>query len=234
MRMVFILTAARCRFIFVIVLFLSIQNLHAVDFPGPQKALSTVDRYNSFSWDSKAGGWVQLKDVKTIHSTYDVKGRILVQELRYDKNKLLEKTVYKYSKSGWTKTTYNHLNKVTRTAQVSVTSNKVTETVFRPDKSIWEKSVWEKDGDGRPVKTELFDGSGDLVWQIAYEYNEKRNCTKISYRNSNNTIAFESDFEYGNEDAQGNWTTRKEFASYADVNHRGRDVIYRSIAYAKK
>ncbi len=233
MRMLFHNALFNLRAIVLLCIFLITPLMHAVDFAGPKKAISVTDRYDSISWDLKAGGWVRLKDVKTITTTYDASGRILAQEIRYDKNLLIEKTVYAYSKTGWTKTTYNHENKVARTAEAAVTGGRVVETTFDPEKNVWQKITWEKDANGNPYESELFDGADGLVWRMHYEYDERGNCTKISYRNPDGSIAFESDFEYEGADAKGNWTSRTEYCTYADVNRRGHDVINRSISYAK-
>jgi hypothetical protein len=206
--------------------------LQAFDTIGPKFAKSSIQQYNSFSWDTKAGGWFELKDVKTVTETYDKNGRVLTREISYDKGKLLEKTVYTYSEEGFHRSVYDSEKKVTRTAETVIEEHRVTETIYYPDKSVYTKIISYTDDGGLPQKSELYDARGKLVWRVAFKYDEKKNCTAASYYNPDGSLAFESQFEYAKEDKKGNWTERTEYCAYGDVGSRAKDKAYRTIEYA--
>jgi hypothetical protein len=206
--------------------------LYAFDFPVPTGVKKIVYNFSSYSWDNSAG-WIELKDIKTITETFNQKGKILTREISHLKNVLIEKTAYSYSGDGYRKTTYNVKNAITRYSEVIRDGSDLVETVYGADAALYAKFVSETDSAGLPQKTEHYDQAGTLVWRIVYEYDEKNNYTSIFNYNPDGSLAFESSFDYQDEDAAGNWTTRIESGSYADVGNRTKDIVRRKIAYAK-
>ncbi len=205
--------------------------LHAIDFASPKEAKSSVEKYSSYSWDVKAGGWGELADVKAVSETYDEQGRITKRELSYGKGTLIERTLYEYSKTGIRKTTYTGNDTVIRSSRITIDGAARTEIVSFPDNRLFAKIVSVIDESGRIETSEEYDASLTLVFMISFEYDGDGNCTTATYRNSDGSIAFESTFEYGKRDENGNWLERTEICSYADVGYRKKDIARREIQY---
>ncbi len=121
-----------------------------------------------------------------------------------------------------------------RISKIAIEGTKRTETICFPDNSQYGKIVSVADDSGAILSSEQFDGSDSLVFTIAYQYDDKGNCTTATYRNPDGTIAFESAFEYGKSDEKGNWLERTEYCSYADVGNRIKDTAQRKIEYAEE
>lgn len=218
---------------YVISLILIAGSSGAIDFPGPDAAISTVENFNSYSWDNTAGGWAELKNVKAVSMTFDKEKRALTRRITYDNGTLMEKTVYRYSANFIKKETFNHENKLIRYSESVTVDGKTTETVYFPNNSVFEKTILSFGAGGLPQKSEQYDSGGGLTWIVTYSYDDKKNCTGASYFNADGSAAFESYFEYGKPDKNGNWTVRTEYCTYADVGNRPKEISYRTIVYAE-
>jgi len=214
----------------VLFLLISAAAAHAVDFPAPAKAKTIVQVFHSYSWDNTAG-WVVLEGVKSLRETFDAEGRILSRELFHEGSVPIETTRYEYSETGHRRTTYNGKSQVVRYASVEKTDGGARETIHRPDGAIVAIYETEFDRDGSPLLSEYRDPQGWLVWRIAYSYDRKRDCTMVSYCNPDGSLAFLSTYRYEGADEAGNWSTRTEYAAYADVKTRPKDIVSRSVEY---
>jgi hypothetical protein len=214
----------------VLFLLISATAVHAVDFPLPAGAKAVIQVFHSYSWDNTAG-WVVLKNVKSVRETFDAEGRILSREVFHEGGVLIETTRYAYSDAGHQKTTLDEKNETVRYAVVEKTAGGARETIHRADGAIAAICDTEFDRDGSPLSSEYRDPEGGLVWRIVYSYDRKRDCTMVSYCNPDGSLAFLSTYSYEGADEAGNWSTRTEYVTYADVKRRPKDIVSRSVEY---
>jgi hypothetical protein len=199
-------------------------------YPVNTPAGKVVSEIKTYNWTS-AKGWFEGATTKIVVEHYDEEGRLLSEELLYQKTTLIEKTLYFYDGELVKKTTTNHQNIPIRHSRVRYEGNTVTETVSRADGSLFFKTVSLLDNAGRITEQKYYNEQEELIFDKVYAYSERGDPEHISLYNPDGTCAVEISIRYEKFDDRGNWIARSEYYSYADVTRRPRDRVYRSIEY---
>ncbi|MBN1699985.1 MAG: hypothetical protein JW881_20920 [Spirochaetales bacterium] len=210
--------------------FAGVFSLPADGYPVKSPAKKVVSEIRTYNWKSSRG-WFEGGITKIVNQYYDDEGLLVKMEF-YDKDGgLLEKTVFSYGDETIKKVTTNHDNTPVRISVVRYETDTVTETVRRTDGSLFFKTVSRFSPEGSITGLKYYNEEETLLFNKIFVYTEEGDLKHIRLYNPDGTFAVEVSIEYHDFDENGNWLSRSEYYTYADVRRRPRDKVSRSIEY---